>query len=276
MLMGGKDNRNQIHIVYVLYHFLIKNRRLLLAILVVSCFFVVPLRAQAAACPGTLIQTTTNRDEYEGIVYCDGFETDIVTGTEPEAAGDAVKKAIVGIRAGNYHGSGIIWEMDQRQIIIASSKHLLVYADGNSTITFLSGYEGRAKEILLSDEYDLGFMVMNIEDCDYDELLKLRRVRRDPEAEERLKAGSVLFNLGSADSVGGNYYSGTLLEKKRFIQEFDSVMLRILCYAKAGMSGGGTFDAEGNFLGLISGGNGGDETVSLPLLQMEEEFNQLF
>lgn len=40
------------------------------------------------------------------------------------------------------------------------------------------------------------------------------------------------------------------------------------------MSGGGTFDAYGNFVGMLSGGTGGDETVSLPVTAILEEYGE--
>ena len=52
-------------------------------------------------------------------------------------------------------------------------------------------------------------------------------------------------------------------------------MIYNYCKAKGGMSGGGTFDEHGHYIGMVTGGYD-DETASLPLSIILEERDRLF
>ena len=58
-------------------------------------------------------------------------------------------------------------------------------------------------------------------------------------------------------------------------EEFGAYMIYGYGYARAGMSGGGTFDAKGNFVGMISGGTAESETASVPLICIEEAYAEI-
>ena len=50
-------------------------------------------------------------------------------------------------------------------------------------------------------------------------------------------------------------------------------MIYNYCKAKAGMSGGGTYDEHGHCIGMITGGLA-DETASLPMQSIREEWER--
>ena len=51
----------------------------------------------------------------------------------------------------------------------------------------------------------------------------------------------------------------------RYIDLFEKEMLYGHGFAKAGMSGGGTFDSYGHLIGMTAGGTQQNETASVPL-----------
>ena len=47
------------------------------------------------------------------------------------------------------------------------------------------------------------------------------------------------------------------------------------CYAKAGMSGGGTFDAEGRLIGMTTAGTIEDEFASVPVRHIMAAYEEI-
>lgn len=221
-----------------------------------------------------LIQTTTFQDQYEGMVYCGGLVPPVLTKADVKQAYENVREGIVRVNAGNFYGSGVIWEMNEKEIIIISNKHLLVNWTDNSSVAFGNGKTAEGEILKLSDTYDLGFLRLDIGEFRYEELIGLKEARRDAEAYAVLEAGDVIFCAGSADGTGENMYEGTVASPLWYIEEFDSYMLYGFGFAKPGMSGGGTFDAYGRFVGMLTGGTSGDETASLPVTAILEEYEK--
>ena len=72
------------------------------------------------------------------------------------------------------------------------------------------------------------------------------------------------------------FFKGSIGDMWRYIEEFGAYMIYGYGYARAGMSGGGTFDAKGNFVGMISGGTAESETASVPLICIEEAYAEIY
>lgn len=222
-----------------------------------------------------LIQTTTFRDEYEGMVSYGGTYIRALDYADIEEAYERVKSGIVKINTSRLHGSGVIWELNEAEIVIASSAHLLTDWDTDSYIMFGNGTIVSGEIMLLSESYDLGFLKIGIDELTYEELVGCRQVGREVIAYETLQDGDAVFSVGSSDGVALDRYEATVASAHWYIKEFDSYMLYCFGYAKPGMSGGGTFDTYGNFLGMLSGGTGGGETVSLPVTVMKKEYEDM-
>ena len=80
--------------------------------------------------------------------------------------------------------------------------------------------------------------------------------------------------MGSTDGVACNIYEGMVADPWYYFDEFGSYMIYNYCKAKAGMSGGGTYDEHGHCVGMITGGHD-EETASLPVQNILEEWNKL-
>ena len=238
------------------------------------------------AAPPHLIQTVSEQDIYEGMLALGLLESKVLPTGNCEKAYENVKACVVSVNMGNAHGSGVIWEMTSDQTIIVTNKHVLEYWDElTSYVSFSQGYVVDAKILGTSDGHDVGFLVMENDQFSYDELEKLRYVRKDMESFNALESGDEMFCMGAEFSLDSydkmttdneeSYYIGSIGDVNRYIDEFGEYMIYGLGFAKPGMSGGGTFDAKGNFIGMISGGTSADETASVPLNVIIEEYDKI-
>lgn len=252
-----------------------------------------------------LIQTVTEKDIYEGMLALGLMESPHLAAGDCEEAYENVKSCVVGINMGNAHGSGVIWDMTLEQTIIVTNKHVLEYWDDLiSYVQFPQGYFMDAKVLGVSETHDVGFLVIDNNQLAYEELEKLRYVCKDADAYQDMEAGDEIFCLGAGvvhtgkqeDALYGsshrqesgigtvaksgadadeNFYKGSIGEMQRYIDEFGEYMIYGLGYARPGMSGGGTFDAKGNFIGMISGGTVDGETASVPLPVIAREYEEI-
>ena len=239
--------------------------------------------------PPHLIQTVTEQDIYEGMLKLGLLECKVLETPDCDMAYENVRDCVVSVNMGKAYGSGVIWEMTPTQIVIVTNKHVLEYwSEYESYIHFPQGYYIDAGILGISEEHDVGFLTVDNTKFDYSELENLRYVRKDKDVYNAMKSGDEIFCLGTeTDSQSNNitvshtaedasnYYKGSIGEMERYIDEFGEYMIYGLGYAKPGMSGGGTFDASGNFIGMISGGTSNGETASIPLPVINEEYRKI-
>ena len=93
---------------------------------------------------------------------------------------------------------------------------------------------------------------------------------------DTLDAESPLVVLGcSEDGVGDEARHAVLKDKAWFREEFGSDIMVLECEAKPGMSGGGVFDGNGNFVGMLGGGSGND-AAALSMETVNEAYEEVF
>lgn len=220
-----------------------------------------------------LIQTTTPKEEFQGMVNLGLLFTPINEGGKISESIQNVLDGIVQIQEGIYRGSGTIVSVREDSVIVASNKHLLSHQEF-AAVKFHNGEKANGRRLAMSDAYDLGFLTVDISNWDYEQRAKLRCVVYSAEKESRLKAGDAMFVVGSTDGVAVNIYQGSVADPWYYFDEFDSYMVYNYCNAKGGMSGGGTFDRSGYYIGMITGGIDG-ETASLPAKIIQSEMQKL-
>lgn len=248
--------------------------------IIVSLFCIFPTNAEELDSGLTgrrLIQTMSEQDEYEGLLHLGMLETPILAEEDIAAAYENVKPCIVKMNIGNLYGSGVILKLQEDVVTIVSCRHLLEYADASGAIevSFTDGYQVIGKVTFTSEQYDIGFAEVQVSGIPIWTLKKIRQAVTSKEAFQNVAAGTEMFHAGSTDGVGATMYGGVVADPWQFFPEFNSFMMHNYCNGKPGMSGGGTFDAYGNFIGMISGGLG-EETASLPLSVILEEFNRIY
>lgn len=222
---------------------------------------------------GPLIQTTNPREEYLGLVHLELLQTEKNINGSVEQSIQNVIPSVVRIQTGNFIGSGIILEIEEDTLLIASNRHQLIHQEF-SGIELYNDEVVSGKRIYLSEKYDLGFLIADISNLSYESRSELRCIRMEEERKDALVSGAQMFHVGSTDGVARNIYQGMIADTSYYFDEFDSFMIYNYCEAKAGMSGGGTYDSHGYCIGMLTGGYQ-DESASLPMKYIREEWEML-
>ena len=224
-----------------------------------------------------LIQTVTEQDIYEGMLALGYLNTPVLETEDCEKAYENVKECIVRIQMGNAHGSGIVWELSPERIVIVTNKHVLEYwKEENSFVHFSQGFDVDAKILGMSEIFDVGFVSVDCRQLGYEELQGIRCVSVDLSAYDRLRQGDVMFlaDSGSMENEA-RYFEGIVEDPYRYIADFDAYMLYGYGFAKAGMSGGGTFDGRGFLISMTTGGTLQNETAGVPLPDLIAAYEEI-
>lgn len=232
-----------------------------------SALFVGLYPVHAEDLPPHLIRTVTEQDIYEGMLALGYLETPVLETEDCSRAYDNVKDCVVRIQMGKAHGSGIIWEITSDRIIIVTNRHVLAYwKEENGYVHFPQGFDVDAQILGVSERFDVGFVAVDCEQLTFEMLKEIRSAHIDEAEYERLGPGDSMFLIdpGSAGETE-QYYEGSVEDPNRYIEDFNAHMLYGYCYARAGMSGGGTFDGRGFLIGMTTGGTPRNETASVPL-----------
>ena len=171
------------------------------------------------------------------------------------------KRSIVKVTAKDAAGSGIIWKIDDG-IVIVSNRHLLMN-DVVAEIGFGNGDSVTADVIGYSQQYDIGFAAIPQElvtDNILRDIYEVVPIFYETESEgakaafaSGYAARRVLQAGAATDRKTACFSVGSVIGLK-YMPLFNTSVLETACFSRAGMSGGGVFDAGGHFLGLISGG----------------------
>lgn len=222
---------------------------------------------------GPLIQTTSFQSDYEGMVHLNLMETRLLEEGDCWKASENVADTFVGIRMGERYGSGNIFDFTENEIIIISNRHVLQYWDGDSYVIFMDGTVGNGEILYLSDERDVGFIRIVVENFGYDELIRMRSVRKEQVYYDNAQANSAFFVLDiTSDIYNPIMHEGTILDKNCYINDFETNMIYTRSYGKPGMSGSGMFDACGAYIGMLTAGTAENELVGISLPDILKEY----
>lgn len=166
-------------------------------------------------------------------------------------------------------GSGCIWSITEKQAVIVTVGHVLEGAE-KLQLTFIDGgaITGTEKDNWqweVSEQCDLGWIVLPTAEIPQEALESIRYVAVDKAVFDTIKAGDTILVMGSLDGVAGNAYEGSLTEPWIYMEDYDQYMMLAHTYAQPGMSGAGVFDSKGHFLGLLSGADDEGNLAVLPL-----------
>lgn len=253
-----------------------REKKYRFAVLSIALILVLGLRMEAwAAEPAgrSLIQSVTEESEWQGMRELGLFDTPVLEIEDEELAMENVLPSVVAVRVGNYLGSGTVFRIMDNSLFIVSNRHV-VQTDSDAVITFFNGKTAKGKIAGVSVPYDLAFIEVLREDIPEPARRQIRQVTLDTNRVEQLDYGTNLFLMASADGAGENRVVGTVLNPREYFEEFGSFMIHSYSKGKPGMSGGGTFDACGYYLGMLTGGLG-EESASLPADLILEEFQAM-
>ncbi|MBQ6887712.1 MAG: trypsin-like peptidase domain-containing protein [Lachnospiraceae bacterium] len=221
-----------------------------------------------------IIQGIEKKDSGKELIACESESGRFLQKVQQETAYEKAGACIVQINMGEYYGSGVIWDLQDENIVIVSNTHLL--QNGQSgMITFGNGVTTQGTVIGISDMRDIGFLQVPLSSLEREDWLSFRFADKDVENYQSLLPGDEIFVIGSASGTGKDFYEGTIGNVSYYFPEFQSDMLYGYCQAVPGMSGGGTFDKEGHFIGMLTAGTDNAEIASLPLEIMIEEYEKV-
>lgn len=201
------------------------------------------------------------------------------------------KRSIVKIEIADSVGSGVIWKISDDEIIVVSNRHLLMKAvDAN--ITFCNNERVKAKVLGYSQQYDIAFISVRIEDVSKNSLRDIYEAvpliydlenQDDRETFEKDMIGSNVLQIGAEQGNEKYIFFAGKIQKVTFLELFNTQVIESKCFSKAGMSGGGMFDALGQFIGMISGGDVKENdtvkeseiTYSISASLIEQEYQEI-
>lgn len=260
-----------------------RRRKLSVAVSLIMVFITIAsgesLSVRAAeSLPPHLIQTVTERDIYDGMLALGYLKTPVLEMEDCGRAYENVKDCVVRIQMGNAHGSGIVWEITSDRIIVVTNRHVLAYwKEENGYVHFPQGFDVDAQILGVSEHSDVGFVSVDCGQLTFERLREIRCACADRDEYDKLRPGDLMFLVDPGAAEGEEqYYEGSVEDPARYIEDFDEYMLYGHCYAKAGMSGGGTFDGQGYLIGMTTGGTQQNETASVPLPDIVAAYEEVW
>lgn len=194
---------------------------------------------------------------------------------------EAASGVMVQIVNSDLLGSGVIFSMDQEQVVIVTAAHVLegveaqkggevIAGTQNLKIKLVDGtvleQEGDSRwQVTLSQESDLGLVVLPTNAISEETLAACRYVYVDKVAFDTLQPGDIILVMGSREEVAGNAYEGSLMQSWIYMEDYGQHMMLGRTYAQPGMSGGGVFDKYGRFIGILSGADASGNLAIVPL-----------
>lgn len=177
---------------------------------------------------------------------------------------------MVQLEAGQYLGSGVIYSADENTLAIATASHVLADAGGSVKVTFVDGWVAESDDYLLWEQADLAVVRLVTEQIPEERLKEYRLANIDRDAYDKLQEGDGCIVMGSRSGAAEEAYEGTVLKPWIYMEDYGHYMIWVKAYGKPGMSGGGLFDQQGHFLGILSGIGEDDEWAVVPLALLLE------
>lgn len=209
------------------------------------------------------------------VLFCgqQSLETPVLTEENLEKAYENVLCTAVRIQGGDCHGSGSIFKIGKDEIIIVTNAHMVKSLDDNSYVTFFNGAVCKSSVIGSSVTADIGFLRVARTELTKEEQKQLKSVSKQMAAYDKLEKNDCFFMIDIAgDSENPVWYPGTVVDKERFLTDYNCEMLYGDGMAVPGMSGSGIFDYCGNYLGTLSGATEHYELAGVPLKTVLEEY----
>ena len=154
------------------------------------------------------------------------------------------------LTSSTYYGSGSIFMEDEEYTYILTCHHVIEVASANNIyITLYDGTTTRATFVGADTSSDVA--ILKFEGTGYQKITSIS-------SNSDLSSGQSVFAVGySLGLYDFTYNFGSLSQSKERTITIDGLTLTALQIDAAingGMSGGGVFDANGNFIGMIVGG----------------------
>lgn len=192
---------------------------------------------------------------------------------------DAIQpeRAVVRVKAGNSIGSAVLEGIgeDKKTIMLLTAGHVLDYlVAGDMPVVILEdGTEHSCDSYVRSESIDVAALF--IENEKLAEQLEQEGcfAVEDKARFDSLKDGDICIAIGAADGGEKSVCTGEILDSWIFMEDYSQYMIWAEVEMHPGMSGGGLFDGEGYFLGILSGGSEDGQAAIVPFSLILSEFH---
>ncbi len=182
---------------------------------------------------------------------------------------------MVQLRAGGLLGSGVICGTEEDRLLILTAAHVLEKAEDAVAVIFADGECVSADQFECSEMGDFAVVQVTAGDIPEVTLAQCLCANLDKESFDAAVSGQGCIAMGSRSGVAAEAYEGVILDHWIYMEDYGQYMMWVRAEGKPGMSGGGLFDRQGHFLGIISGGNEDGELAVVPLSLMLAEVELL-
>ena len=179
-----------------------------------------------------------------------------------------VRKSLVQIQAGDLLGSGVIYEEDEKSLLIATAGHVLTHTNGEILVTFPDGTQVTATEAETAGSCDLAFVWVDKEKLSGETWKVCLPVHTDRNVFDTLKEYDDVWMYGG--ETGMPVYA-FVVDPWIYVEDFGQNMLLLQGLAEPGMSGGGVFSEDGVFLGIICGADEEGKVAAVPYSMIQTE-----
>lgn len=172
---------------------------------------------------------------------------------------------MVQIGAGSQLGSGVIYGTEGEKMLILTAAHVLEEAENSVRVTFADGLSVACNDFACFEIGDIGIIRVECSDIPEENMGFYLRACVDKESFDAVEPGDGCIVMGSRTGVAAEAYEGIVLEPWIYMEDYEQYMIWVKAEGRPGMSGGGLFDRQGHFLGILSGGNEDGELAVVPL-----------
>lgn len=209
----------------------------------------------------------------------------LLSGCEAGNAGEDVPAYLVAVSAQGTWGSGIVYSVDGETLNVLTAAHVVKGAqpiedegnggfgsdcvDGGSagqvTVRFCDGCEIVCADVVVSDAADVAMVRIPVSEISEKRQRQYQCVKTDKESFDKLQAGDGCAAVGIGAGAETVRCEGSILDSWIYMEDYGQYMIWAQAGIQSGMSGGGLFDSQGCFIGLLSGGSGDGELAAVPL-----------
>lgn len=229
----------------------------------------------------SIIESTTAKEDTSTIESTSAIETaptlqfkraesENLAGMLQDDAGAQVCRVV----AGEIFGSGVLYEIDDEFLYIATAGHVLEQLTGAVYVRFQNDISVSSLNYWKSDDMDVGFIRIPLKDVKEFEDELLLAVRGE-EWFNACKQGSGVIAMGAFSSAVGEAYEGKMEDPFLYVEQYGHYMMVANVFCAPGMSGGGLYDEEGHFLGIICGTNEEQMTAAIPDGEVQIAFSKM-
>ncbi len=206
-----------------------------------------------------------------------GFNaTKILKTPDIDQAYKNVLSTAVCIAQEGVYGSGNIYDVTEKEIIVVTAGHVLSGCEQECKVTFFDGKEKTGSVIYIDETVDIGFAAVLKTEFTQEESHRYCKIKRDAAGYKKAKKNDCFFMINMInDAEYPRYYEGGIVKKDKILQEFSVPMLYGDGNAIAGMSGCGLFDERGNYIAMLVGSTPQAEVAAIGFETIEEAYQNL-